>query len=100
MCYSPKYSGNETAGSSSPDNYGSVTASQNNTSNQSNEITTTTLPSLYQRTYNGSSSLKGMSNKMGEDLMPSSGIGSDAAGSSGKRKGLKKFSLLYNSLIK
>jgi hypothetical protein len=41
-----------------------------------------------------------MSNKMGEDLMPSSGIGPDAAGSSGKRKGLKKFSLLYNSLIK
>ena len=100
MCYSPKYSGNETAGSSSPDNYGSVTASQNNTSNQSNEITTTTLPSLYQRKYDGSSSLDEMSKKMKVDLMPSSGIGSDAAGSSGKRKGLKKFSLLYNSLIK
>ena len=94
MCYSPKYSGNETAGSSSPDNYGSGTGSQNN------EITTTTLPSLYQRKYDGSSSLDEMSKKMKVDLMPSSGIGSDAAGSSGKRKGLKKFSLLYNSLIK
>tara|TARA_R110000822_G_scaffold269598_3_gene392734 strand:- start:3763 stop:4053 length:291 start_codon:yes stop_codon:yes gene_type:complete len=96
MCYSPKYNGNEETGggSSSPDNYGSGTGSQNN------EITTTTLPSLYQRKYDGSSSLDEMSKKMKVDLMPSSGIGSDAAGSSGKRKGLKKFSLLYNSLIK
>ncbi len=77
MCYSPKYNGNEETGggSSSPNNYGSVTA------NQSNEIITTTLPPLSQG---------GMAEQ----------IAADASGSSGKRKGLKRFSLLYNSLIK
>ena len=86
MCYSPKYSGNETAGSSSPDNYGTVQSSQDYTP-----------PSLTgmggPRRSNDQRALRNASPMEKQ-------ISADAAGSSGKRKGLKQFSLLYNSLIK
>lgn len=85
MCgYSPK--NEESAGSSSPDNYGTVQSSQDYTP-----------PSLTgmggPRRSNDQRALRNASPMERQ-------ISADAAGSSGKRKGLKQFSLLYNSLIK